>query len=99
VIEYIKIKETLEENLTKKILINLDMIKSFYFSDIQKVIFYDISKDIRDYVRIFGILKDNDNLDFHYLTNNKEYDNNEKFYRFISKCSKNNGQIIFTKAS
>ena len=75
------------------------MIKSFYFTDIQKIIFYDISKDIRDYVRIFGILKDIENVDFHYLTNNKEYDNNEKFYRFISKCAKNNGQIIFTKAS
>ena len=75
------------------------MLKSFYFTDIQKVIFYDISKDIREYIRIFGGLKDNEDVHFHFLTNNKEYESNEKLYRFMSKNSKNNGQINFTKAS
>ena len=98
-IDYIKIKESLEEDSRKKILINLDVIKYFYFTDIQNVIFYDISKDIRDYLRLFGNLKDTENIDFNFLTNNKEYNDNEKFFRCISKNSKNTGQIIFTKAS
>ena len=56
IIEKIQIQEILENYSDKIILLDIDCLKSFTYTNIQNFILYDVSKDIRDYIRLFSFL-------------------------------------------
>ncbi len=88
IIEKIQIQQILENHTNKIILLDVECLKSFTYSDIQNFILYDVSKDIRDYIRLFNFLED-DNIIF--ITNANEYNMNQAFYDQIAANSKNGG--------
>jgi len=69
--------------------LDVDCLKSFTYTNIQNFILYDVSKDIRDYIRLFSFLEENDNI--FYITNANEYNINQVFYDKIALNSKNGG--------
>jgi len=97
IIDKIQIQEILENYSNKIILLDIDCLKSFTYTNIQNFIFYDVSKDVRDYIRLFNFLEENDNV--YYITNVNEFILNQVFYDRILSNSKNGGEKNFSKMS
>ena len=68
-------------------MLDVECLKSFTYTNIQNFILYDFSKDIRDYIRLFNFLEENDNI--FYITNVNEFNINQTFYDQIATNSKN----------
>lgn len=89
IIEKIQIQEILENHTNKIILLDVECLKSFTYTNIQNFILYDVSKDIRDYIRLFNFLEEDDNV--FYITNSNEFGINKAFYDQLAANSKNGG--------
>lgn len=89
ILDKIQIQDVLSNNSDKIIILDVDCLKAFTYSKIQNFILYDISKDVRDYVRLFSFLEENDNVFL--LTNNSEFNLHNYFYDIICNSSKNGG--------
>lgn len=70
-------------------MLDVECLKSFTYTNIKNFILYDVSKDIRDYIRLFNFLEEDDNV--YYITNVNEFSMNQAFYDQIATNSKNGG--------
>ena len=86
IFEKIQIQENLKKKTEKIILLDNDCLKNFTYTNVKNFIFYDVPKDIRDFVRLFSVLEENDNI--YFLMNLVEYNTDKEFYDLLSLYSK-----------